>query len=142
MIRGLVGCLLCWVLAVSGCRPASVPEPTPDNELPFGFIDAPKDGEVVSRTVTVTGWAVDDAGMETVRLFVNGRYRTSTALAIPRPDVTSTFPTYPAREDLHGWHSELDLGENPGPHFILVQAVDVHGATRDIGNLSVTTIAR
>lgn len=118
------------------------PPADPNNEMPFGFVDVPRDGDIVSRTVTVGGWALDDARVEAVRFYVNGEYQASARPTLPRPDVSQAFRNYPAREHLHGWQIELDLGESVGPHAILVRAVDEDGATRDIGQVSVTIISR
>lgn len=128
------------LLAPMSCGDLSAPDP--NNELPFGFIDFPRNGETVGRMVTVTGWALDEKGISTVRLYVNARYRMSAALTVRRPDVSKAFPNYDPREDLHGWHVELDLGEEPGRREILVQAVDKDGATRDLGQVSVTIVSR
>ena len=135
--------LTCALLA-GGCRGERVP--SRNNELPFGVVDLPKHGELVGRTVDVVGWAMDDSAVAVVHAYVDGKYNASAHLTIVRPDVSKANPKYtrrdPSMTDIHGWRMTVDLGEKPGFHTILVQAVDDEGATRDLGSVMVTLIGR
>jgi hypothetical protein len=111
----------------------------PDNELPFGIVDTPKAGAVLRPGDTVVGgWAMDDSGVEEIRIYFDGRFWAGTTLAVPRPDVARALPRYAREGDLHGWNVRVDFGLSPGDHTIIVQAVDDRGATRDIGVVPVT----
>jgi hypothetical protein len=111
----------------------------PDNELPQGVVDTPKTGDVLKPGKTlVGGWAVDDSGIAEIRIYFDGHYKASAGVNVPRPDVAKAMPRYARRGDIHGWNIEVDFGMAPGPHIILVQAVDDSGATRDIGVMTVT----
>ncbi|MCX6546018.1 MAG: Ig-like domain-containing protein [Acidobacteria bacterium] len=111
----------------------------PDNELPQGVVDTPKAGDVLKPGKTlVGGWAVDDSGVSEIRIYFDGHYKTSVRLGVPRPDVARAMPRYARRGDIYGWNVEVDFGIGPGPHTILVQAIDDSGATRDIGVVPVT----
>jgi hypothetical protein len=111
----------------------------PDNELPLGVVDIPRAGDVLKPGKTlVGGWALDDSGISEIRIYFDGHYKTSVRLNVPRPDVARQMPRYARRGDIHGWNVEVDFGMGPGPHAILVQAVDDSGATRDIGVVPVT----
>jgi hypothetical protein len=109
----------------------------PANELPFGNLDVPKPGETLpSAKVSVAGWALDDSAVAHVRVFIDGRFKGVTTLAVPRPDVVQAYPRYGSRGNVCGWTLVVDVG-TPGPHKILAQAVDDFGATRDLGVVDV-----
>lgn len=117
----------------------AAPEPDPTNELPFGFVDVPTAGtELRPGPNLVGGWALDDVGVTEIRFYFDGKYVTRTTLAVPRPDVAKALPKYARSGDRYGWNLNVDFAATPGPHTILVQAVDSSGATRDIGVVAVT----
>ena len=133
-------------LSVTGCGGGSDPasdrralaamEPAPDNALPFGYVDTPPAKAVVPTTFAVGGWAMDDEGIEVVRIYVDGKYKASTRLTTDRADVSKAFPAYAHSSNKHGWNATLTIG-TPGTHTLLVQAVDVKGATRDLGEVAI-----
>jgi hypothetical protein len=67
---------------------------------PFGSFDTPVDGSTVSSSIPVTGWALDDVGVENVKI-----YREDAGILIyigdavfvegVRPDVAQAYPNYP-----------------------------------------------
>jgi hypothetical protein len=85
------------------------------------------------------GWAIDDDAVVVVRIFVDSRYVTSFPVDEKRPDVAKAYPGYAAKGDGFGWHGTLELPAtvSAGDHRLLVQAVDSHGLTRDIGVVSI-----
>jgi N-acetylmuramoyl-L-alanine amidase len=89
--------------------------------------------------VTVGGWALDDRGVAEIRVYVDNHFATSTVLNTDRPDVSKAFPQYARGNDKHGWTVAIAF-DAPGPHTILVQAIDSDGATRDIGSVAVTSV--
>jgi hypothetical protein len=147
----MVKTALCVVAAVlaTGCsgggtpatsetpRAVSVPEPTAQNELPFGNVENPPANAVVPPTFAVSGWALDDRSIEVVRVFVDNRFRLSARLTTDRSDVSKAFPAYSRQSDRHGFEAAL-LVEQPGLHTVLVQAIDRDGATKDIGVVTIT----
>ncbi len=134
------------VLALAAGCSGRANRPDPGNELPFGVVDAPHGGQTVGRTVEVAGWALDDVRVDVVNIYVDGRFRGPARLTIRRPDVSKAFSKYikpgATDADVHGWNASVDLGDVPGPHTIIAQAVDDRGATRDIGSATVTLIGR
>jgi hypothetical protein len=121
--------------AAAGCGSSggsAFKEPDPTNELPMGYVDMPSANAVVPPQFPVAGWALDDTGIDAVRLYVDGRYVMSTHLETDRPDVTKAFPQYTVEGNKHGWQAMLKV-DRPGPHMLIVQAVDKAGATRDLG---------
>ena len=134
--RVLIG--LCAVCAAA-CMQLSKSEPDPKNELPFGYVDEPKDGTSIDRNVTTHGWAMDDNGVAEIRVFLDNHFVARTTPTEARPDVSKAFPRYAHGKDTHGWTLivPLDAGVVLGPHTLVYQAVDNQGATRDIGTVNV-----
>jgi hypothetical protein len=111
-------------------------EPLADNQLPFGHVDTPPASAVVPPTFPVGGWAMDDEGIEAIRIYVDGKFKASSRLTVDRADVSKAFATYAHQTDRHGFNATVTIGA-PGTHKLLVQAVDVKGATRDIGQVDI-----
>ena len=124
--------------ALVGCGTVATgdKEPDPTNELPIGFLDAPIPNATVDHQFRVEGWALDDTGVDFVRVYVDGKYVATARIELDRPDVSKVFPRYTAQGDKHGWRTTVMVA--PGPHMVIVQAVDRTGATRDIGAVPVT----
>jgi hypothetical protein len=138
--RGTLASILVAMILMSGCNPGSGTDGATDpaNELPSGRVDLPLDGAQVAASVPVGGWALDDRGIKEVRLYVDGHFQIGVPLNTDRPDVSKAFPTYAKKGDRHGWTTAVSF-EAPGPHTVVVQAVDSDGATRDIGVLTLTS---
>ena len=111
----------------------------PANELPFGNVDQPAAKSQTGASTAVGGWAMDDREVREVRIYVDGRLAEVSTINTERPDVSKVFPQYAHATHMHGWSAMIAF-EAPGPHTILVQAVDSNGATRDIGTVPVTSI--
>ncbi len=70
------------------------------SEIPFGTFTTPGTGDRVSSSVPFTGWALDDTGVESVKIY---RRTAGTTVYIgdavfvegARPDVASAYPGYP-----------------------------------------------
>ena len=123
--------------AIAGCTPTG--ERDPANELPFGNVDLPSPGAKVTAFSPVSGWALDDRGIREVRLYIDGHLANSCKLTVSRPDVMQIFPQYARGRTRHGW-TMLAGFDVPGPHTLIVQAVDSDGVTRDIGVVNVTAV--
>jgi hypothetical protein len=89
---------------------------------PFGSFDTPKDGSTVMSSIPVTGWAVDDLGIERVsiwrnavsgetgsEIYIGNAYPVSGA----RPDIEQMYPTYPM-SNAAGWGYMLLTNTLPG----------------------------
>ena len=67
---------------------------------PFGDFATPIDGSTVSSSIAVTGWVLDDIGVESVKIYrTGGKDKVYIGDAIfvegARPDVEQAYPTYP-----------------------------------------------
>lgn len=136
--RVAVAAALC-VFALGCNRGASEGVLDPSNELPFGTIDQPLAKSQTGASTGVGGWAMDDREVREVRIYVDGRLAEVSTINTERPDVSKVFPQYAHATHMHGWSTIITF-EAPGPHTLLVQAVDSNGATRDIGTVPITSI--
>jgi hypothetical protein len=109
----------------------------PANLLPFGSVDTPRDGARVPKLLTIGGWAMDDRGIQNIRVYIDGHFVTTLQLNTDRPDVSKAYPQYARGTTIHGWTGSVVL-ETPGQHTVVVQAVDSDGATKDIGVVKLT----
>lgn len=127
-----------WIALLAGCtRVGGVRDAT--NELPFGVVDQPVQGAQVATLSPVAGWALDDRGIQEIRLYIDGHFANTCRLSVARPDVSRSFPRYVRDHHIHGF-AVLAGFDSPGPHTLVVQAVDTDGATRDIGVVNVIAI--
>jgi hypothetical protein len=110
--------------------------------LPTVYIDSPAQGSAVSGTVTVSGWAVDNASVvgtaiSNVQVKVDGAVLGTATYGISRPDVCAAYPGRPGCPNV-GYSYSLDTSTlSTGSHTITVTATDSDGAP-DTGSMSVT----
>jgi hypothetical protein len=117
---------------------------------PFGYFDTPLDGSTVRSSVPVTGWALDDIGIDKVTIWRNtvtdegsGEVYIGDAVMVegPRPDVEQTFPTYPMSYK-GGWGYMLLTNMLPnggnGPFTLHAYAKDLAGRKVKLGSKTIT----
>ncbi|NIM18343.1 MAG: hypothetical protein GTO45_40705 [Candidatus Aminicenantes bacterium] len=80
-------------------------------ESPFGSFDTPKDGATVYSSIPVTGWALDDVEVESVKIYRDpvsghetGMIYIGDAVFVEgaRPDIEAAYPDYP-NNSRAGW---------------------------------------
>jgi hypothetical protein len=110
--------------------------------LPTVYIDAPAQGSAVSGTVTVSGWALDNASavgtaISSVQVKVDGTVVGTATYGSSRSDVCAVYPARPGCPNV-GYSFSLNTSTlSAGSHTITVTATDSDG-TPDIGSASVT----
>ncbi|MCU0289217.1 MAG: BACON domain-containing protein, partial [Acidobacteria bacterium] len=67
---------------------------------PFGYFETPTDGATVYGSIPVTGWALDDTGVESVKIYraLNEHFvyiGDAVFIEGARPDVELAYPSYP-----------------------------------------------
>ncbi|NIM11951.1 MAG: hypothetical protein GTO45_07535 [Candidatus Aminicenantes bacterium] len=116
-----------------------------DKEPPFGSFDTPTSGSTVAGSVAVTGWALDDTGVESVKI-----YRKSggnlvyigDALFVEgaRPDIAQAYPNYP-NNTRAGWGYMMltNFLPNNGNGTFVFQAIatDLAGKTTTLGTKTI-----
>ncbi len=74
------------------------------DQLPFGSFDTPINNSIVMSSIAVTGWALDDVGLSSLKIYRDPLKSEGKALVYigdaifvegPRPDVEAAFPGYP-----------------------------------------------
>lgn len=113
---------------------------------PFGNYATPTNGSTISSSVPFTGWALDDIGVESVKLYRQegaGLIYIGDAVFVEgaRPDVEEAYPDYPFNYKA-GWGymmltNFLPNGGN-GTFTIVAIATDVEGNQTTLGSKTVT----
>ncbi|MCP4147700.1 MAG: hypothetical protein GY757_08110, partial [bacterium] len=113
-----------------------------ETSAPFGEFSTPLEGAVVSSSVAVTGWALDDVEVESVKLY-NGTTYIGDAefVADARPDIEQAFPDYPQNHKA-GWGYMLLTnflpGGGNGSYQLTAKATDVEGFETVLGTKTIT----
>jgi hypothetical protein len=122
-------------------RASSMPEKNP----PFGFFATPIDGANVSSSIAVTGWALDDSGVDNVKIYrMQGNTENyigdATLVEGARPDVAAQFPDYP-NNTRAGWGYMLLTNFLPnggnGTYQIRAIATDGVGKSTTLGTKTI-----
>lgn len=117
---------------------------------PFGLFETPGNGSMVSGSVPVTGWALDDVVVESVKIYRNpvtgegsNMVYTGEALFVEgaRPDIETAYPGYPGNSRA-GWGymvltNFLPNGGN-GTFTLYAVATDSSGQSVTLGTKTVT----
>jgi hypothetical protein len=126
------------------------PTPLPGSP-PFGVVETPANGATnVTGAVPVTGWALDDVGVQTVQIWrdaVAGEptgplfVGNATFVEGARPDVAAAYPTYP-NATRAGWGYMLLTNGLPnggnGTFRLHAQAVDGDGNQTPLGSRTIS----
>jgi hypothetical protein len=87
----------------------------------------PAAGEIVSGTIEVAGWALDEIKMDRVEIYLDGNYLGKATYGSPRPDVDHDYPGRPGAPNF-GYSYNLDTTTySNGPHTIMALAVNSAG---------------
>jgi hypothetical protein len=100
---------------------------------PFGVVDTPVAGAQVAGAISITGWALDDGGVERIAVFLSetGEWiADATFVEGARPDVAAAYASYPRRTRA-GWGVSVLTNMLPhagnGNQFFNVIAYDTDG---------------
>ncbi|NIM11055.1 MAG: hypothetical protein GTO45_03635 [Candidatus Aminicenantes bacterium] len=116
-----------------------------EKDPPFGSFDTPIHGSTVYSSIPVTGWALDDYGIDSVKIY---RKQGNTLVYIgdgvfvegARPDVADAYPSYPNNTKA-GWGYMMltNFLPNSGNGTFVIHAVvtDVVGKTTTLGTKTI-----
>ena len=114
--------------------------------LPFGDFSTPTHNSTVMSSVPVTGWALDDVGVETVKIYrQSGTDRVYIGDAVfvegARPDVEQAYPGYPLNYRA-GWGymmlTNFLPGGGNGTFTLYAVATDREGRQATLGSKTIT----
>jgi len=112
---------------------------------PFGNFETPNHNSTVCSSIPVTGWALDDYGMDSVKIYcVQEQNLVFIGDAIfvkgARPDVEAAYPGYPGN-DSAGWGYMLLTNGLPnggnGTYVLQAIATDIYGKTTTLGTKTI-----
>jgi hypothetical protein len=115
------------------------------NSLPFGLFETPTHNSTVMSSISVSGWALDDIGVESVKIY---RQAGSTLAYIgdavfvegARPDVELAYPGYPKNYQA-GWGYMLLTNFLPnggnGTFVLYAKATDLEGQEVTLGTKTI-----
>lgn len=99
---------------------------------PFGTLDVPGPDAHVSGATAVQGWALDNRGVVSVELLVDGSPAVPLSYGASRPDVCLVWPGYAGCPAV-GFSGTLDASAlTPCGHILEVRATDADGNARTI----------
>jgi len=116
-----------------------------DQEAPFGAFDTPVDGSTVNGSIAVTGWALDDYCLKSLKIYRkegNGMVYLGDAnfLEGARPDIETGYPTYPNCSKA-GWGYMLLTNFLPnggnGAYTLYAIATDRTGKSTTLGEKNI-----
>ena len=121
-------------------------KPNSEEMPPFGTFLTPTDGANVYGSIPVTGWALDDIGIQSIKIYrEEGQYMKFIGNAVfvdsARPDIEETYPGYPFNYKA-GWGymmltNSLPNGGN-GVFKLYAFATDVNGNTTNLGSKTIS----
>ena len=115
------------------------------DSVPFGSFETPLDNSTVSGSIPVTGWALDDVGVQSVKIFgkdAQNSFYIGDAIFVEgaRPDIAIAYPDYP-NNNKAGWGYMLltnFLPNNGNGTFTLeAQATDTSGNLVVLGSKTI-----
>lgn len=124
-MRLVIGITL--LASVTGCSDQVTPKrQTGRNPASIGFIDAPLPQTTVGASFSVAGWAIDESGIERVRIYLDDQLVATIPLTVWRPDVERAFPRATPGAP-HGFATIVDGGACTGYCTVSVEAIDGRG---------------
>ncbi len=112
------------------------------SSVPFGDFATPIHGSTVSSSIAVTGWVLDDIGVESLKIY-SGQIYIGDAVFVEgvRPDIETAFPDYPLNYQA-GWGYMLLTnflpGGGNGVYTLNAIASDVEGNQATLGSKTIT----
>ncbi|MCU0286204.1 MAG: Ig-like domain-containing protein [Acidobacteria bacterium] len=111
-----------------------------EDEMPFGDMSTPASGSTVHGSIPITGWALDDVDIKSVKLYYNQEGYIGDMLFVEgaRPDVASAYPNYPFYRRA-GWGYLMLTNSLPdGAYTLSAVAEDSSGNKTTFGPKNIT----
>ena len=121
-----------------------------NNAPPFGEITRSGGFSILSGNIPITGWALDDKGVQSVKIYRYPQAGEGSDLVYigdavfvegARPDIQQAYPGYPLNYQA-GWsgtlYSHLLPRDGNGMYEIIIKASDTDGVTKQLGVWPIT----
>jgi len=105
--RPILSVALAGALGLAGALAGAPDAEAQLPDHPFGFFNQPGGGNAASGAMPLIGWALDDDGIESVDVLVDGRIVGRADYGGSRPDVAVLFPGFPDSDNA-GWTFWID----------------------------------
>ena len=104
-----------------------------DSLPPFGALESPAmDAAVTGNSLLVKGWALDNKGIASLHVRVDGVDLANIPVDKARPDGCATWPGYAMCNQV-GFEASVDIGDQtPCGHLLQMVATDTDGNERII----------
>ncbi|MGA7615678.1 MAG: Ig-like domain-containing protein [Thermoanaerobaculia bacterium] len=109
------------------------------NQPPFGFVETPDTSSIVDTvgSFPVSGWVTDTDGIDHVDVLVDDLNLQGAVYGDARPDVSNSFPDFPAAM-FSGFVAFVDTTRiQDGVHTLSIRATDRQGLSRVIGKRNI-----
>ncbi len=128
--RGVSSLTASTISALSGVQPAASVAHVETSPLII-TLEEPSAQFTSNGIANLRGWAVGQATIQKIELFIDGQYSTDIPAGATRNDVRDAFPQYPNSAQ-SGFSMAFPYSElSKGNHTVLVRAHDVNGFTQD-----------
>jgi len=103
---------------------------------PYGYLDFPQNGDTLTGSASVSGWAWALPGMSSIDVFVDGAKIASATYGLPTPGLSSVQPGAPSNA---AYQYSLDTTKfSNGSHSVIVKATDKAGHVATFATKQVT----
>ena len=126
-------------LILGGLGTVAAAAATLDRQLPpFGWLDQPTADQQLTGSATVAGWVLDNKGVTSVELWVDGALFSALTYGDSRPDVCLVWPGYSGCDQV-GFNGRVDTSAlTPCQHLLEIKATDADGNQRVIARRRVS----
>jgi N-acetylmuramoyl-L-alanine amidase len=103
-----------------------------------GYMDTPLNGKTLIGTTTVSGWLLDESGIASLDVLVDGVAVGQALSGDARPDILKAFPNYSGSATA-GYHFDLDTTKfSDGQHTIAIRETGKNGHVTTLPSSTVT----
>lgn len=95
--------------------------------MPKGYLDKPASGQNITGVSKVSGWFLDNSGVDKIEILVDGVVKGTATYGLSRPDVAKVYPQY--NNSNSGFEYSLDTSTlATGKHTIVIREKGKNGA--------------
>ncbi len=103
----------------------------------LGYMDTPVSGTTLKGTKNVSGWFLDEDGVASIEVIVDGAVAGQAVYGDSRSDVQKAFPEY--SNGNAGYHYALDTGQfSDGQHNVTIKETDKNGRVTTLPGSTIT----